>query len=392
MRRWLLLSCTLVACAARESDGEQAVTNGTAATGDPAVAAIVDGSGTIGCTATVIAPHTAITAAHCFVSRNPRTLSLLFGASREQPTAITPISDARSHPSFDPSTLAHDVALMTFRTEAAATLALDPRTIDGTLVGTDVRVVGFGATSGTAGDAGTKREGIARISDVQADEFTAMPNPSQPCRGDSGGPVFLGSTVADVIAGVVSRGDAACVDHAVFSRIDVARSVLVDPYLADIAPGTAHTGDACFYEGHCAEGPCLQTHDDVSLYFCSKSCTRDSDCPDAMKCASDGCRYPTPSPGALGYACDQDVDCSSEMCRESVCTVMCLLDPAVCPSGFECRGAGPSSYCFAKPDDDCGSCTTGTGAPLWIVVIWFVRARRSGRSSSRRDSRAVRSR
>jgi hypothetical protein len=183
-----------------------------------------------------------------------------------------------------------------------------------------------------------------------------------------------------------------CTDHAVYARIDVARAALVDPYIAETAPGTAHTGDACFYDGHCAEGPCLQTHDDPLLYFCSQTCTRDTDCPAAMECAADGCRYPEPSPGALGSPCEQDAQCTSTTCREGVCTLACLVDPTVCPEGFECRALESSQFCFAKADDSgCGGCTSGAHAPLWLVIIWFARARRSGRTTRRRDSRAARS-
>ena len=376
MRTPLLLLCTLAACTVQERGSrEQAITNGAPATGDPAVVALVDANQQIGCTATVVGPHTAITAAHCFINKPPRTLRVMFGNSLADGTFIA-VADARSHPSFEPGMLMHDIAVLTLRDEApAAPLAFDPRTIDASLVGTSFRVVGFGSTSGTTQDIGTKREGTARVSAVAADEFTAMPNPSQPCRGDSGGPALLG---AGAIAGVVSRGDGACIDHAVYSRIDVSRALLVDPYIAETAAGTAHTGDACFYAGHCAEGPCLQTRDEPLLWFCSQPCTRDDDCPAAMACASDGCRYPEPSPGAVGAACDQNAQCASEVCRENVCTKSCILDPEVCPAGYECREAAGSRFCFAT--DDCGSCTTGSSAPLWLVLVaWWLRPRRSRR-------------
>jgi hypothetical protein len=389
MCRSVLLSCALAACAAPTStEAEQAITNGTAATGDPAVVALVDDSDRVGCTASVIGPHTAITAGHCFVGKQPRTLRLFFGSVIGSGGTFTQVADARAHPSFDAATFMHDIAVLTFRDELPVVpLALDPRAINSSLIGTSFRVVGFGTTSGTSGDGGTKREGTARVSEVQAEELTAMPDPSQPCRGDSGGPALFSS---DAVAGVVSRGDGACVDHATYARIDVARGALIDPYIAETAPGTAHTGDACFYAGHCAEGDCLQTTDDPLLHFCSAPCSSDDDCPAAMECASDGCRYPEPSPGALGSTCEQNTQCTSDACRESVCTVSCLLDPSVCPAGFECRRTGAMQFCFAEPDS-CGDCSSGSGAPLWLIVIYFARTRRSGRSSSRRGSRAARS-
>jgi hypothetical protein len=86
---------------------------------------------------------------------------------------------------------------------------------------------------------------------VQAKELTAVPGPSLTCLGDSGGPALLPS---GTIAGVVSRVDAQCVDHAVYTRADTAQDVLIQPYLADTAPGAATEGEPCFYADHCAAG------------------------------------------------------------------------------------------------------------------------------------------
>jgi hypothetical protein len=394
MRRALWLSCTLSACASPPptTRASQAVTNGAADAGDPAVIALVDSEDTIGCTASVIGPHTAITAAHCLAGRDPRGLRAMFGSSLADGTFVA-IADARLHPAFDGTSFAHDVAMLTLREPSPVPpLALDMRTIDASLVDTTFTVVGFGTTAAASSDGGAKRVGTARISDVLPEELTAVPDPSQPCRGDSGGPALLSP---DAVAAVVSRGDTACSDHAIYARIDVARAALVDPYLADTAPGAVHTGDACFYEGHCAEGPCLQTHDDPLLYFCSRACTHDSDCPDAMTCASDGCRYPEPSPGALGSPCAGDAECTSGTCRDELCTVSCFADPDVCPTDYACRGDGLSRYCVAVDDDGCGGCASGGGAPAWLVILGFIccaRAGRSGRSASRRGSRAARSR
>lgn len=374
MRGTLLLPCALTACAMQTSTSDQAITNGTPDTGDPAVVALVDNNDVVACTATVIGAHTSITAAHCFINRTPQSLRIAFGSSLATATS-TQIADVRSHPDFNPTTLAHDIAVVTFRDAATDTLMLDTRVIDASLVGTMFRVVGFGVTASTAADSGAKREGVARISEVQPDELTAMPSPSQPCRGDSGGPALLAN---DAVAAVVSRGDGACSDHATFARIDVARAVLVDPYLAETAPGAAHTGDTCFYTEHCAEGACLQTHDDPLLYFCSQPCSRDDDCPAAMECASDGCRYPEPSPGALGSQCTDDTQCTSEMCREQVCTISCALEASLCGAGYECRAAAGGRFCFAESDTGCGCSSGAEGAPLWLlVVICFARRGRS---------------
>lgn len=371
---WLAVAgCAVPATSTRQ----EPITNGSADAGDPAVVALVDDAGQVLCTASVIGPHTGITAAHCFLGPPARSLRIGYGSAAGTGTT-TALADARQDPDFDPTTFAHDVAVFTFRDPApVAALALDARTIDASLVGTTFVAVGFG-TTGSAGDVGVKRAGTAMISDVQAGELSTVAAPSQPCSGDSGGPMLI---TPDAVTAVVSHGDAACTDHAIYARIDIARASLVDPYLAATAPGTAHTGDACFYDGHCAEGPCLQTHDDPLLYFCSRACTHDNDCPTAMECASDGCRYREPSPGALGSACTGDAQCTSNTCHDQVCTVSCLGAPDACPAGFECRGQGLSQYCLAAPPGGCG-CNSSPDGEAWILLIllgaWWCKLRRRG--------------
>jgi hypothetical protein len=373
--------CMASACATRLDSAESAITSGSADLGDPAVVAIVDEADHVLCTASVIGAHTGITAAHCFGGPPARTLRVMFDASGGTFTAI---ADARQHPAFEAVTFANDVAVFTFRdTAPVAPLALDARVIDSSLVGTTFSAVGFG-TTGTAMDGGTKRIGTAQISAVSADGITAVPDPAQPCRGDSGGPMLIDP---DRVAAVVSHGDAACADHAIYARIDVTRPVLVDPYIAATAPATAHTGDACFYDGHCAEGPCLQTHDDPLLYFCSQACSRETDCPETMDCVGDACRYLEPSPGAVGSTCATDGACTSSTCRDDVCTVSCFGAPGACPADYECRGQGLTAYCYAMvPPAGCGCHTGGGGGTSsLIVILWigrFLYTRRRWRETS----------
>lgn len=373
----------LAGCAAQAGATAQAITNGSADPGDPAVIGLVDDLGNVGCTATVIEAHTAITAAHCVAGREPLALRALFGSEVATGTLIE-VSGAQVDPAFDAATLANDLALVTLREASpAAPLAIAAGDL---AVGATVDAVGFGTTSSTATDGGTKRTGTAMISAVQPAELTAMPSPAQPCHGDSGGPML----VAGAIVAVASRGDSGCSDHAIYARIDAAQQRLVAPYLAATAPGTAATGAACLYDGECAHGACLVTNDDPSLYFCTQPCSHDGDCPASMTCAADGCRYPVPSPGALGSPCTGDATCTTGMCRQMVCTRSCLNE--ACPAGYACSGSGLELACFAQPEGGCGGCTTGGGAPvgLVIMVLGCARARRTGRTARPRDSPARR--
>jgi len=378
-----ILLVALAGCATQSGTAVQPITNGSADLGDPAVIGLVDDLGEVGCTATVIEAHTAITAAHCVAGRVPLALHALFGSDVATGTLIE-ISGAQVDPGFDPGTLANDLALVTLRD---ASLAQPIAIATGALtIGTTVTAVGFGTTASTAIDGGEKRAGTARISDVQPTELTATPSPAQPCHGDSGGPMLVGAA----IVAVASRGDTGCSDHAIYERIDAAQQSFVAPYLAATAPGTAATGAACLYDGECALGACLGAKDDPALFFCTQPCSHDSDCPASMTCASDGCRYPVPSPGALGSSCNANAECTTGVCRLAVCTQSCLND--TCPAGYECRGTGLERDCFVEPEGGCGNCSTGGGAPvgLVIVVVGFARARRTGRTSRPRDSRARR--
>lgn len=359
MRRvaWLVLA----GCAAPEGSIAQPVTSGSADPGDPAVVALVDDTGHVDCTAAVIEAHSAVTAAHCIAGLDPRTLRVWSGGD-----AYSQVTGGRAHPMFDPTTFANDVALVSVRDPAqVAPLVLETTA---PAVATTIRVVGYGRTSAAVDDSGEKRAGSAMISAVQAADFTALPAPSQPCRGDSGGPALL---PAGTIGGVVSHGDTACTDHAVYARVDVAMAFITG-YLADTAPGTATTGNACLYDGQCAGGPCLVAVDDPRIAYCSQACTRDGDCPTGMTCTGGECRYPPPTPGALGADCAADAACITGICRQSACTQTCS---GTCPSGFACR----SNYCVSTADPGCGGCASGGAPGAIIALLVLARARRTGR-------------
>lgn len=274
----LVLLCATVSTRA----GQAQVTNSTVDATDPAVVALVNASDQLRCTATVIAPHTLITAAHCIESGDPRTLRAFVGTTIPEGMFLA-IADARLHPGFDPG--GRDIAVITVRDEAPVSpIEIEPATLDASYIGTQIRVVGFGLTRPGGGDSGTKRVGTAGIASVQAEELVAVPDPSLSCLGDSGGPALL---PAGTIAGVVSRGDAMCVDHAVYTRIDAARGILVDPYLAETAPGTAAIGDACLYAEQCGAGTCTASESDPLAYVCT----------DDAGCA--GCASAAPAHAAL---------------------------------------------------------------------------------------------
>lgn len=381
-------SCGWFACASPADPATEtaAITQGVSAQ-DPAVVGILDAAGTLGCSGALIGPHTVLTAGHCIPPMRPHELSVFFGDSLSGAGMVVAVSDTHVHPQFEPGSLAHDLALFTLRELAPVpALPLESRTFDASLIGQTLRVVGFGVTAPAAGDTGDKRSGTARVSAIDPIDVTAVGAPSLPCRGDSGGPALFDDGSGERIGAVVSRGDPGCVQTGVFARIDVARDSFIQPYLAATAPGTAATGDPCFYDGHCAEGSCRQAADDPLLSFCTRPCTATADCPAPLTCTSHECRYPVPSPGALGSSCSGDGECTSDDCYldggAGTCTRSCLGAPNSCPSGFDCVALDTFvNDCLPASPDGCG-CTAGArpGAGAWLLgVIVVLRLRRRQR-------------
>jgi hypothetical protein len=108
------------------------------------------------------------------------------------------------------------------------------------------------------------------------------------------------------------------------------------------------------------------------------------------------CRFPLPSPGALGSACRFATDCQSRRCmREKgtqamLCSDACLPIDWPCPEGFDCRetddpeemGCFSASVVEPPPDDGCAVARAGGAtAPGLLVLLGLLvlrQARRAG--------------
>lgn len=222
------------ACSAEVGQGAQALRVGQIDAEDAAIVAVntldVDclRAGAPACTGTLIAPDVVLTAAHCVGEYPPESFGVLFGALSDPGRgplgsgldgSFFRVIGVRVHPLFEPATFAHDLALLRLAGEAHVPPV--PRfegPLEGALVGSKARVVGFGFAD--EGPVGAKRHGTVEVTEISERELVYKSAPSMTCSGDSGGPVLMTIDGVERIVGVTSRGDGACVDHGVAARLD----------------------------------------------------------------------------------------------------------------------------------------------------------------------------
>jgi secreted trypsin-like serine protease len=183
------------------------------------------------CTATLVAPGTVLTAAHCVAKSGAEVMqfSLAAGVAEGGETRVG-VSRVYVHPAFDPTATGpmHDLALAQLNatlTGVGAETILQPNEDANVITpGAMVELVGYGSTS-QSGLWGDKNAAAARIAAVDTTEMTiGAPGQAQNCVGDSGGPSFVVLAGGKRrIAGVVSRSanDASeCVDGSIHTRVD----------------------------------------------------------------------------------------------------------------------------------------------------------------------------
>lgn len=367
----------LLLLAPRVPAAPRPITQGQLDEADAGVVGLV-AAGRVICSGTLVAPRVVLTAGHCLVSST--VSAVLFGPDLERGRLVA-VVHARIHPDLDATTLRDDLGLLLLaepQTVNPWSLLASP--LDASFAGKTVRLVGFGQTSPDDAGAARKRQGTATLSSFTADDFELHAAPSLTCGGDSGGPAFVTAGGAEVLAGVISSGDAAC---AVFSRavrVDLHRAFVAD-FIAATAPGAAGAGERCYYAAHCASDRCRFPADAPTVGYCAATCRDDGDCASGMVCDETECRYRPPSPGALGTTCASYTECDSLLCASGSCSVVCEPATSSCPDGFVCRADDEQAElhaCFAVLSGGCAVAAPGAAAiPLVLLVLWRLTARRT---------------
>jgi hypothetical protein len=395
-RLTIALLAALSGCGALAGDTQvplsPAITSPSPDPGDDAVVAIELQTGELKCSATLITPQIALTAGHCgLTATNWYDYKIFIGESIGGAGTTIDVADARPHPGFDAPTFANDLTLVFLHDPAP--VAPKPVSTQAPTVGETIRVAGFGITSATASDQGTRRQGTATVSDLSPTEMTLSGSPSQPCSYDSGGPAFLTVGGTEYLAGVTSRGDTGCASYSKEVRVDAYQDY-IQGYLDETAPGTKALGDRCLYDGECQTGTCLAAPDEPRVRYCSRACSGDGDC-GALRCVTSQCQYPLPTPGAPGAACQADTDCIGAQCLmdsgfPQVCAPLCSPANTACSAGFQCTQIEGIRYaCLAPRSGSCAFAGGGRARPgplLWVVLLVIAWCRTGRRTSALRRS------
>ena len=185
------------------------------------------------CTASLVAPDLAITAAHCVRDQNnaPKAqMVLIFNSNIRAPNPVTRMIDRAEVPAqWNPSALSSvdtsDVAILHFSGGLPIGYTIsDLLPFDQALArGQSVVLAGYGINDATANTG----EGILRKTTVSVANPNFSPTEVEldqshgggACHGDSGGPAYVILNGHPYLFGITSRGGGACNEDVIYSEI-----------------------------------------------------------------------------------------------------------------------------------------------------------------------------
>ncbi len=224
------LGCTAPSASDSESS---AIIGGTTDKKDPAIIALfaqVPGSseGSL-CTAELIAPTVLLTAAHCVlpseVGKGAEFIAITsydFNTATSSETVA--VKETHYDSSFDINSPenGYDVGIAILEKPLSITpLAYNQKALAQSVVGENVRLVGYGNSNGAKGTgSGIKRTTTAAIDSLSTRLIEIGSTKHETCNGDSGGPALMTIDGVETIIGTTSYGDSECTGGGYDTRVD----------------------------------------------------------------------------------------------------------------------------------------------------------------------------
>jgi hypothetical protein len=222
----------------------------------PATGALVRGR-SYRCTATLIAPDVALTAAHCLSDDGFGELGFTLDPDlTDGIDGLVPLLVDHRHPGFraDGEELARmarrndiGVLVLAHPIEGVPFEELDVEGEAAALEEAELTLCAYGRDWwSTPGSAGRKRDAVVHLDRATSWELQTIGEDPQPCKGDSGGPLFASTGGRRRLVGLVSRaagGSRMCDTGAIYTRVAPYADWIAEASL-DRDPGCSASGGA----------------------------------------------------------------------------------------------------------------------------------------------------